>query len=317
VNATAGARPVPLYMVGHLTVDDVVLPDGATRMHQVGGAPVFAAVGARLAGLPATVVTAVAPSLPAEVAAWLAREEIPITDCGDTGRYITQWVLYEENGRRTFLHHPQSADLYEAAPDAALWPGRPGPGWAHIAPMPISVQASWVHRLTAQGFAVTLDPHDGCAAAQPGEILGLLPSLHAFLPSEQEAARLFGGTDVMAAAREFVAAGADVCAIKLGEAGCVVATGQQAWQVPSVAEECVDVTGAGDAFCGGFLAALARGLDPEAAARYGTAAASFAVEQFGVPSTRCRSPASWAARLARTQSRRLVGQPAGPHGRNG
>jgi sugar/nucleoside kinase (ribokinase family) len=307
VSATAGTQPVPLYMVGHLTVDDVVLPDGTTRMRQVGGAPVFAAVGARLAGLPATVVTAVAPSLPAEVAAWLAREEIPIAGCGKTARYITQWVLYEESGRRTFLHHPQSADLYEAAPDAALWPARPGPGWAHIAPMPASVQASWVHRLTSRGFAVTLDPHEDCAAARPGEILRLLPSLHAFLPSEQEAVRLYGGTDAMAAAREFVAAGVAVCAIKLGEAGCVVATRQLAWQIPSVAEGCVDVTGAGDAFCGGFLAALAQGLDPEAAARYGTAAASFVVEQFGVPSTYGRSPASWAARLGKTQSRRLVG----------
>jgi ribokinase len=173
--------------------------------------------------------------------------------------------------------------------------------------MPVSVQASWVHRLTSRGFAVTLDPHEDCATARPGEILRLLPSLHAFLPSEQEAVRLYGGTDVMAAAREFVAAGVAVCVIKLGEAGCVVATGQLAWQIPTVAELCVDVTGAGDAFCGGLLAALAQGLDPEAAARYGTAAASFVVEQFGVPSTRCRSPASWAARLARTQSCRLIG----------
>ncbi len=54
-------------------------------------------------------------------------EEIPIADCGKTERYITQWVLYEECGRRTFLHHPQSADLYEAAPDAALWLDRAGP----------------------------------------------------------------------------------------------------------------------------------------------------------------------------------------------
>ncbi len=306
MNATAGTPPA-LYTVGHLTVDDVILPDGTTRMRQVGGAPVFAAVGARLAGLPATVVTAVAPSLPAEVREWLAREEIPIADCGKTERYITQWVVYEEGGQRTFLRHPQSADLYEAAPDAALWSDRPGPGWAHIAPMPVSVQASWVDRLTSQGIAVTLDPHEDCSAERPEEILRLLPSLHAFLPSEQEAVRLYGGTDVMAAAREFVAAGVAVCVIKVGEAGCVVATGQLAWQIPSVADECVDATGAGDAFCGGFLAGLAQGLDPAAAARYGTAAAAFIVEQFGVPSTNCRSPASWAARLAKTQSRRLVG----------
>jgi sugar/nucleoside kinase (ribokinase family) len=302
----AGTSSGPLYMVGHLTVDDVVLPDGTTRMHQAGGAPVYAAAGVRLAGLPATVVTAVAPGFPADVAARLAAEGIPVAECGKAERFITQWVLYEESGQRTFLLHPQSADMYEAAPDAASWPDRTGPGWAHIAPMPAPVQASWVNRLTSQGFAVTLDPHEECAAERPGEILRLLPSLCAFLPSEHEAVLLYGGTDVMAAAREFVAAGVGLCVIKLGEAGAVVATGDGAWQIPSVAEDCVDVTGAGDAFCGGFLAALAQGLSPQAAARYGTAAASFAVEQFGVPSTRCRSPATWAARLARTHGRRLA-----------
>ena len=316
MSTAGGGPPTLLHMVGHLTVDDVVLPDGTTRMRQVGGAPVFAAAAARLAGMRATVVTAAAASLPADVAAWLAREQIPVTECGKTKRYISQWVLYEQNGQRTFLHHPHSADLYEAAPDSKLWPDRAGPGWAHIAPMPTSVQAAWVRRLTSQGFTVTLDPHEDSAMARPEEILGLLPLLRAFLPSEAEAMRLSGGSDPIAAAREFVAAGVAVCVIKLGEAGCVVAAGPHAWQIPSVAEGCVDATGAGDAFCGGFLSALAQDLDPEAAGRYGTAAASFALEQFGVPSTRCRSPGTWAARLARTQSRQLAGQPAVPHGRN-
>jgi ribokinase len=289
-----------ILAVGHLTVDDVVLPDGTTRMRQVGGAPVFAAVGARLAGAEASVVTAVAPSLPAEVSAWLAGETIPIIHCGRTTRFISQWVVYEHDGGRTFLLHPDSADMVEAAPVAEDWTPDPAARWAHIAPMPVAVQEAWARRLTAAGLAVTLDPHEDSAADRPAEVLRLLPLLDAFLPSEQEATSLFGGTDMLAAARAFVAAGARLCVIKLGPAGCVLASREGVWLVPSVATTCVDATGAGDAFCGGFVAALAAGANPRAAARSGTVSAAYTLEQFGIPSPRTRSPDDWRSRLAGT-----------------
>jgi ribokinase len=293
-------------MIGHLTVDDVVLADGTTRMRQVGGAPVFAAVGALLAGGKPSVVTAVAPNLPAEVAEWMADEAISVVRCGHPSRHITQWVIYERSGERTFLLHPDSANLYEAAPDAELWTTDSDAGWAHIAPMPVEVQAAWVRRMATAGLSVTLDPHEDCSASRPADVLRLLPLLHAFLPSEKEATSLLGETDMVAAAAAFVAAGVRLCVIKLGPAGCVVATPDGSWWVPSAANVCVDATGAGDAFCGGFVAALANGLDPETAARYGAVAASYTIERFGVPSPRIRSPEDWRQRLARTQSRRLA-----------
>jgi ribokinase len=43
----------------------------------------------------------------------------------------------------------------------------------------------------------------------------------------------------------------------------------------------VDVTGAGNAYCGGFLVGLAETGDLGQAGRYGAVSASFALEQFG------------------------------------
>ncbi|HET6499329.1 MAG TPA: carbohydrate kinase family protein [Amycolatopsis sp.] len=301
MNPHAGAA-APLFMVGHLTVDDIVLPDGTTRMQQIGGAPVFAATGARLAGGRPCVVTALAPSLPTRVREWLAEEEIALLDCGRASRHITQWVLYETTGERTFLHHPASADLYEAAPLAECWHPAGPPAWAHIAPMPVSLQAAWVRALTGAGLSVTLDPHEDCSAEHGDAVLELLPRLTAFMPSEQEAASLFGRADMTAAAAAFVAAGARLCVIKLGAAGCVVATAAGSWRLPSVATSVVDTTGAGDSFCGAFVAALASGHAPETAARYGTAAASYTVQCFGVPSLRGGSPADWSLRLNRIRT---------------
>lgn len=48
----------------------------------------------------------------------------------------------------------------------------------------------------------------------------------------------------------------------------------------------VDPTGAGDAFRGGFVAALGRGHDLETAARFGTVAAVYAIESYGTSNHR-------------------------------
>ena len=45
----------------------------------------------------------------------------------------------------------------------------------------------------------------------------------------------------------------------------------------------VDVTGAGNSYCGGFLTGLGDGLTPLEASLRGAVSASFALEQFGLP----------------------------------
>ncbi|THA54583.1 carbohydrate kinase family protein [Streptomyces sp. A1136] len=69
----------------------------------------------------------------------------------------------------------------------------------------------------------------------------------------------------------------------LGEAGSHIRrTGAATLHVPAVpSPAAVDPTGVGDAFRAGFLAATARGLDPEQAARLGSALATTALECVG------------------------------------
>ena len=69
-------------------------------------------------------------------------------------------------------------------------------------------------------------------------------------------------------------------------AGAVVADTDygDVWFVPAVPDLCiVDVTGCGNAFCGGFLAAWQAGESVLDAALWGTAAASFTAECPAVP----------------------------------
>ncbi len=53
--------------------------------------------------------------------------------------------------------------------------------------------------------------------------------------------------------------------------------------VPAVPTNVIDPTGAGNAYCGGFLAGYVQTSDVLTAARYGAVAASFLVEQAGLP----------------------------------
>lgn len=67
-----------------------------------------------------------------------------------------------------------------------------------------------------------------------------------------------------------------------GEAGCAVATGDGAFRVAAArARSVVDTTGAGDAFLGGLLFGLARGLGLQGAAVLGNACGAACVEQLG------------------------------------
>ena len=59
--------------------------------------------------------------------------------------------------------------------------------------------------------------------------------------------------------------------------------GNQDWlKIPTYSTEAVDPTGAGDAFCGGFLVGMSQTGNAVQAALYGAVSASFIIEDFGV-----------------------------------
>jgi ribokinase len=106
-------------------------------------------------------------------------------------------------------------------------------------------------------------------------------------PNESEASMLTGVevvdlTSARAAADVLLAKGAGAALITLGGQGSLLHTRQSSLHIPVFnAGKVVDTTGAGDAFNGGFAAALARGGSPEQAARFGSATAGISVTRPG------------------------------------
>ncbi|GGH17859.1 hypothetical protein GCM10007036_19640 [Alsobacter metallidurans] len=154
---------------------------------------------------------------------------------------------------------------------------------AHLGANLPDAQRRMAEDLTGRGLVVTLDPGSNAAAMAPDVAQGRLPPMAAFLPSETEAAALVGPLAPEIAAARLVASGAPLVALKLGSRGALLAGRDlpRPVAIPVAPVRAIDPTGAGDAFCGGFLAGLVRTHDPVAAACLGAVSASFAVEDFG------------------------------------
>lgn len=73
----------------------------------------------------------------------------------------------------------------------------------------------------------------------------------------------------------------DKVVLTLGSAGALIVDGAGATPVPPHAVVAVDTVGAGDAFCGGLAAGLARGVAFPAAVRYANVAAAISVTRAG------------------------------------
>ncbi len=106
-------------------------------------------------------------------------------------------------------------------------------------------------------------------------------------PNESEAALLTGipvtgVDDARKAGDVFLAKGVRAALITLGEAGALLHSRTESTLIPAFkAGSVVETTGAGDAFNGGFVAAIARGAGPAEAARFGCAVAGISVTRAG------------------------------------
>ncbi len=148
---------------------------------------------------------------------------------------------------------------------------------------PLSANLEMLKFAKERGMTTILNP----APAQP-----LPPEVYRYVdivtPNEFEAAALTGmkvpeGNEeaVKAAAAKLLALGARQVILTLGAAGAYAHDGRQGRFLPALSVRAVDTTGAGDAFTGGFSAALSFGMGFFEAAAYGVAVSGLCVTKEG------------------------------------
>ena len=131
-----------------------------------------------------------------------------------------------------------------------------------------------VHRWVAPGSVAML------TAYGPDRFRALVRGVEVLLASREEAELLAGETDPERAAA-VLAADHDLVVVTLGDEGALARSGDRLVLVPAVPAEAVDVTGAGDAFVAGLLAALIDEADLEIALESASHLAARAVTLVG------------------------------------
>jgi sugar/nucleoside kinase (ribokinase family) len=121
------------------------------------------------------------------------------------------------------------------------------------------------------------------------ELLEIIGKVDCLMLNDEELRQLTGKPNLISAAHEILGWGPTVVVAKQGEYGSALITRDDFFALPAYPlHEVIDPTGAGDTFAGGFVGFIASQIDGGVtmpvlrnAMAYGTAIASFNVEQFG------------------------------------
>jgi sugar/nucleoside kinase (ribokinase family) len=272
-----------LWVLGNLTIDDLVLPDGTTSMGLCGGNAIFAALGGRVWSTQVGLAARIGPDFPRNNIERLETAGVQLALSKVDAPTLHNWALYESPDRRRFINWLDSGSHLQQSLLPAEVPAAAGLARVcHVAPMPLEVQSKLVRFLAPQPALVSLDPHDEYINGAEDALLDLLALVDLFLPSRREAALLYGRDAPEDAARAFLSRGPRAVAIKLGAEGSVVCgRGVEPVHVPAVPVIAVDPTGAGDGYCGGFCVSFGQQGDVLEAALHATVAGALMVEHRG------------------------------------
>ena len=153
---------------------------------------------------------------------------------------------------------------------------------------------------------VALDSMNFWIESARDSLVQTIAGVDCVLMNDAELRQLTDQTNLVRAAREVMAMGASVVVAKRGEYGAALYTEEGFFGLPGYPlEQVLDPTGAGDSFAGGFVGYVAahpeepidHGLLRRAMA-YGTALASFNVEEFGTERVRRLTPEEIFERVA-------------------
>ncbi len=181
-------------------------------------------------------------------------------------------------------------------------------GSAHLCPMDYLAH-NMLPATFRQGHITTLTLDPGANYMDPAfwdAVPAVVKGLTAFLCNEHKLRRLFQGRshDLWEMAEQLASLDCEIIVIKRGERGQLLydAVARRKWEIPAYPIRPINPAGAGDAFCGGFLAGYRSTYDPLKAVFHGNISASFSLEGSGPYYARQALPALAEARLSALQN---------------
>lgn len=266
--------------MGNLTLDDTSTPADSV-LAAPGGDALYAALGLCWWGFRVGIVSRVGEDYPDDHIQRMLGAGIDVGDIRRVpGPTVHYRVSYDADGQRVFEHLTPPARLDDLSPTGAELSAIEAARWVHVAAMPIERQAEAVRRAKGAGVPFSLDPHEEYVTGYESQ-LGELIHGGVFLPSELEVSLLFPGLSIDEALARFSSLGSRAAAVKRGALGSCVGARQWTWSVPALPVPVMDPTGAGDAYCGGFIAGFLTTSSALGGAACGTVSAAHIIQGFG------------------------------------
>ncbi|MGE0420363.1 MAG: sugar kinase [Acetobacteraceae bacterium] len=270
-------------------------PDGSRHyLEGHGGDTSNAAIAAARQGARVGYVTAVGQDMAGDsfMALW-QREGIDTSTVRRSDRHLTGvYFVTHDAGGHHFLHHransaaamygPEDVPVDAIAAARMLYVSGISQGISTSACDAVFHAIDIAHRA---GVAVAYDtnyrPRLWPPARAAAVMHAAMRSVTYALPGLEDVTTLTGLTDPQAMLDFYLGLGPRVVVLKMGAAGAWLATAETRTLIPPHPVVAVDATGAGDTFCGSFLARILAGDDPTAAARYASIAAAIKCTGYG------------------------------------
>ncbi len=272
-----------LVVLGNLLVDDLVFPDGRSRMGQAGGAILYSSLAAALWGARVGGVSLRGDDYPEPVLRQLEERGVDTSGILPLGRPgVRTWLLYEGRIRRV-IHRLGCPSHEEVSPTPQHVPTAFAQARAfHLAPMPIEVQHGLLASFPSNAF-VSVDPHVAITEASLPRWRAVLAQADAFFPSEDELQLEQAQTDPLAALPRLVSGKLRFVVFKRGLKGGLLydAHEQRFHTWTARTHGVIDPTGAGDSFAMGFITAHLAGLSVQDCVHRAIVTASYAIEAWG------------------------------------
>lgn len=278
--------PAIFLSIGSIIIDDIILPDGAKKMGVLGGGLTHAAMGMRVWSDQIGLVSSVGGDFDHRqmslLAAYFNVAGMQIFKHTPTPR---AWQVFDADGTRHETFQTDFEEMQNCIPKPDQLPDEYSLiAGVHLHCPPQEV-ALWVPVLRNRGCQVILwEPWDEFCVPQNRDLFKLnCQQVEVVSPNLREARRLTerdDPKDIVGCLRDY---GAKNVALRMAEAGSLVLDESgRMFSVPAYpVEKIVDVTGAGNAFCGGFVYGYANTGDGLRAGWYGSVSASLALHQFG------------------------------------
>jgi sugar/nucleoside kinase (ribokinase family) len=278
--------------IGWLTTDDIILADGSCSLAVEGGGALYSAVGAHIWCAGVGIHSVAGKPYFTRTRRLVEERGIDASGIGQCeGNGLELWLLHESDIHKQQIPKLSSSNALDLDEQRGPLPESYTRAHAfHIAPQGPASSISNAKKLGSleTNPILTMDIlSDDFIESSMYLDLDFLSHLTAFLPSQAEIERIWRPSSLESWLEENAVRYKCHMVAKLGERGslvCEASTGVLS-HVPALPAKVRDTTGAGDGYCGGFIAGLAAGRSLVGCAAMATVSSSYVVEACGALAT--------------------------------